>query len=57
MKKHHDVHGGTRKSAFRRRKELALALCVSLWMAGGGVAGAENIYISLKTGGKDEFFK
>ena len=45
MKKHHDVHGGTRKSAFRRRKELALALCVSLWMAGGGVAGAENIYI------------
>ncbi len=45
MKKTHDVHGGTRKNAFLRKKELALALCVSLWMAGGGVAGAKRIYI------------
>ena len=47
MKKTHDVHGGTRKNAFLRKKELALALCVSLWMAGGGVAGAERIYIDV----------
>ena len=34
--------GGTRKGASRRRKELALALCVSLWIAGGSVAGAAD---------------
>ncbi len=43
MKKHHDVHGGTRKTASHRRKELALALCVSLWMAGGSVASAGQL--------------
>ena len=46
MKKNHSVHGGgTRKNASRRKKELALALCVSLWMAGGSIAEAANIYI------------
>ena len=40
MKMHKNVHGGTRKNASRKKKELALALCVSLWMAGGSVAGA-----------------
>ena len=39
MKKKHNAHGGTRKGA-SHKKELALALCVSLWMAGGGVAWA-----------------
>ena len=41
--------GGTRKGASTRKKELALALAVSLWMAGGSVAGATgpaNIYIT-----------
>ncbi|MBQ4422300.1 MAG: hypothetical protein II880_04360, partial [Schwartzia sp.] len=42
MKKNHNAHGGTRKGASHRRKELALALCVSLWMAGGSVAAANS---------------
>ena len=42
MKKHQNVHGGTRKGASLKKKELALALCVSLWMAGGSVAWAGN---------------
>ena len=47
MKKMQNVREGTRKGAFRRKKELALALCVSLWMAGGGVAGAtEYLYLN-----------
>ena len=42
----HNVRGGTRKTASHRRKELALALCVSLWMAGGSVAGARDTTVT-----------
>ena len=39
MKKTHNVRGGTRKGTFlTKKKAAALALCVSLWIAGGGVA-------------------
>lgn len=40
MKKTQNVREGTRKNASLRKKELALALCVSLWMAGGSIASA-----------------
>ena len=47
MKKMQNVREGTRKGASRRKKELALALCVSLWMAGGSVAGAtQYLYLN-----------
>ena len=46
MKKTQNVREGTRKGASRRRKELALALCVSLWMAGGSVAGATEMTVT-----------
>lgn len=50
MKKTQNVREGTRKGGFRRKKELALTLCVSLWMAGGGVAGAYGaVYINADT--------
>ena len=53
MKKTHNVQGnGTRKGAFRRKKELALALCVSLWMAGGSVAGATEVTFQDWSGGE-----
>lgn len=42
MKKTQNVREGTRKGASRRKKELALALCVSLWTAGGSVARANS---------------
>ncbi len=46
MKKTHNVQrNGTRKGGFRRKKELALALCVALWLAGGSVEGAKALYI------------
>ena len=45
MKKTQNVREGTRKGASRKKKELALALCVSLWMAGGSVALAGDLYI------------
>ncbi len=49
MKKKHNAHGGTRKGA-SHKKELALALCVSLWMAGGSVAAARgSLYINANT--------
>ncbi|MBR5163437.1 MAG: hypothetical protein IKW79_05390, partial [Schwartzia sp.] len=46
MKKQRNVHGGeTRKGAFPGKKYAALALCVSLWMAGGSVASAKDLYL------------
>ena len=49
MKKMQNVREGTRKNA-SRKKELALALCVSLWMAGGSVASARgSLYINADT--------
>ncbi|MBE6095671.1 MAG: autotransporter outer membrane beta-barrel domain-containing protein [Schwartzia succinivorans] len=46
MKKMQNVREGTRKGASLRKKELALALCVSLWMAGGSVAGATTVTVT-----------
>ena len=45
--KHQNVHGGgTALRAVSRKKYAALALCVSLWMAGGSVAGANALYLN-----------
>lgn len=45
MKKTHNVREGKPKTASLRRKAFALALCVSLWLAGGSVAGAAQLWI------------
>ena len=51
MKKHQNVHGGAALRAIsRKKKELALALCVSLWMAGGSVALAEYLFLRTTNG-------
>ena len=45
----HNVRGGARKGASRNQKKAAaLALCVSLWMAGGSVASAGELYLNVE---------
>ena len=46
--------GGTCKGASTRKKELALALAVSLWMAGGSVASAAPNALFLRTRDEDK---
>ena len=56
MKKTHNVQrNGTRKGGFRRKKELALALCVSLWIAGGGVASTAAARKALYLTGEGDY--
>lgn len=46
MKQHHNGCWETSKSTLSRKKQLALALAVSLWIASGGVASA-SVYIDV----------
>ena len=44
-KKHCNVYEGDTLKGVRRNKTAALALAISLWLTGGGVASAGDIYI------------
>ena len=56
MNKTQNAHERKRKTASRRKKELALALAVSLWMAGSGVASAAGI-LYLDASNNDEIWR